>query len=392
MAFKKIGADRIFDGEKFLPEGTIVVLDEAGFVKDLVPAKDAGEAVRHYSGILLPGLINAHCHLELSHFKNLIPSGGGLIKFLFSVLAKRREAGQPEELQEKISAAAQEMWGGGIVAVGDICNGADAIAAKKSSPLLWHNLIEVLAFSDETLPQRWAANQKVLETHLAAGLVQTVLTPHAAYSVTPKTFEALNKATAAKTISIHNQETPAEDELFKSGTGDFLQLYNLTKTAPLGPTGKSSLQSWLPYFTAGQTIISVHNTFIKKEDLQFAKAHAAKHGLKMAYCLCPAANQYIEETLPPLPLLMDEGCTIVLGTDSYSSNRQLSIAAEIKILTDAYPKVPVENFLKGATANGADAFGWKHLGRLQIGTQPGLALLHTGAAGALMGTSEKISM
>jgi cytosine/adenosine deaminase-related metal-dependent hydrolase len=261
-----------------------------------------------------------------------------------------------------------------------------------SSSLHWHNLVEVLNFLDATLPERLHHNEQVLEAHLTAALQSSVLTPHAPYSVSPATFQVLNHATAGKTISVHNQETPAEDELFYKGGGDFCQLYNLTGTPPPAPTHRSSLQTWLPFFTKEQTILLVHNTFTKKEDIVFAHEHAAKHGLKLVFCLCPNANKYIEETLPPLELFTQTGCTLTLGTDSYSSNWQLSIAAEIKLLADHFSQVPLETLLQAATLNGADAFGWSHLGRLEKGKRPGLALLHLNDVGELTGTSERVEM
>lgn len=384
MAVKMYRASRVFDGMRFLPEGTTVVV-ENGRILDLLSPGEAPEGAELLEGILLPGMVNAHCHLELSHFKGQIAGGGGLVHFLLQVVAKRKEGWPLEIITEKAKQAAAEMRASGIVAVGDICNTTDVIGIKKESGLQWRNFVEVLNFSDATLEPRWAHNQAVLEGHLAAGLPESILTPHAPYSVSPATFAALNNASEGAIISVHNQETPAETELFEKGSGDFLQLYQLTQTVPLGGAGRSSLQSWLPYFTKGQTIVLVHNTFTRQEDIQFAQAHARQCGLTLVWCLCPGANKYIEDALPPLSLLLEEGCNVVLGTDSYSSNWQLSIAAEIKLLAEAYPQVPLESLLQAATVNGARAFGWNHLGRLERGEAPGLALLGLDAAGKLTG-------
>lgn len=390
MAVQKFCADRMFDGVKFLEKDTVVIINENGVLIDLLPLQEAGAGVQKLSGILLPGLINAHCHLELSHFKQLIPPGGGLVKFLLAVVNKRKEPWKSTFIQESIQAALGEMKANGIVGVGDICNTTDAIAAKKAASFAWYNLVEVLNFSDASFEGRWAHNRKVLEMHLAEGLTSSMLTPHASYSVSPATFIALNAATKGKVISVHNQETPAEDQLFAYGGGDFLQLYELTGTAPLGPSGKRSLQTWLSFFTNGQTVLLVHNTYTAQEDIQFAREHAARYGLKLVFCLCPGANKFIEDTLPPLPLFLAEGCTLVLGTDSYSSNWQLSIAAEIKLLAESFPQVPLEVLLQAATNNGAQAFGWEQLGRLAKGARPGLVLLHTDEGERLTGTAERV--
>ena len=201
--------------------------------------------------------------------------------------------------------------------------------------------------------------------------------PHAPYPISAKTFKAINAQTAGKIISIHNQESRAENELFQKGTGDFLKLYAAMgiEGSPFGITGNSSLQTWLPYFTAGQTLLLVHNTFISEEDILFAKAHAEKYGLHIIYCLCPNANLYIENALPPVELFIKHNCHMVLGTDSYSSNWQLNIAAEIKTLKEK-TDVSLETLLQWATANGAAALGLPQLGTFKKGSKPGVVLLN----------------
>jgi cytosine/adenosine deaminase-related metal-dependent hydrolase len=120
----------------------------------------------------------------------------------------------------------------------------------------------------------------------------------------------------------------------------------------------------------------VHNTYTEEEDILFAKEHAVKYGLRLVYCLCPNANLYIEDALPPVDLFLKHECTIVLGTDSYSSNWRLSIATEIATLCKHFPHLHLETMLTWATANGADALAWKHLGRLAPGLKPGVILLN----------------
>ncbi len=368
----------------------MVVTNEAGVLLDLLAPSNAGDDVHYLSGILIPGLINAHCHLELSHFKGVVKEVTGLPDFLLAVVARRKVPQDSAFVQEKIAAAIAEMSANGIVGVGDICNTTDAIAAKKTSTLHWRNLIEVLNFSDDTLAQRLEHNNKVLQAHLSEGLAHSGFTAHAPYSVSSATFEAINKATKGGVVSVHNQETEAEDELFREGTGALLQLYDLTGTPAPIPSGQSSLKTWLPIFTQGQTVLLVHNTFTQKEDIRFAQAHADKHNLKLVWCLCPGANKYIENKLPPLAMLLEEGCVIALGTDSNSSNWQLSIAAEVKWLTDAFPQIPIEVLLEAATRNGAEALGWNHLGKLEKNLKPGLSLLHTDNDGNITGTSERV--
>ena len=374
MKNRKLRAHTVFNGERLLADH-VLIIDEEGRVEALLPAGDVPvEETEELEGILMPGMINSHCHLELSHFKGLIPCGTGLVDFLMRVVTSRKDV---PLVMEELAAAEAEMYSAGIAGVADICNTTDAVPVKKGSRMQWHNLVEVLNFRDENLPTRFDQYQGVAEAHREAGL-HAVLTPHAPYSVSRGTFAAINEATAGGIISVHNQETKAENELFRSGSGDFLRLYDTFNTglSPFEVQGGNSLQAWLPHFTLGQTIILVHNTFTEEEDILFAQEHAAKYGLNLVWCLCPNANLYIENTLPPVDLFIRHGCRIVLGTDSYSSNWRLSIASEMATIKKHLPHIPLETLLTWATSNGADVLGWKELGRFAPGTAPGVVLLN----------------
>ena len=375
MRYRKLKGDGLFTGYELLDENKVLVLDEKGVVQDIVPLAEAGEAVETVKGILTPGFINCHCHIELSHIRGLIPPGSGLVNFLLAVVTSRNiEAGQ---IAAHIAAAEREMYDNGIVGVADISNTTDALLIKRNSRLYWHNLVEVINLFDANLEKQWNHYQQIWQAYQPLEST-SVLTPHAPYTVSPKTYEAINAATAGQIISVHNEETSAENELFQTGRGDFLKLYahfGLTQS-PFAISGRTSLQTWLPYFTNGQTVLLVHNTFITEADIVFAKEHAEKYGLTLIYCLCPNANVYIEKALPPVDLLVKHHCHMVLGTDSYSSNWQLSIAAEMKTLLANSPSLMLPTVLQWATLNGATALRWqKELGSFEKGKRPGVVAL-----------------
>lgn len=374
MRYLKLKGDKLFDGQQFVDD-SILLVQEDGTIEAIIPDDGQHGDLKKLDGVLMPAHINCHCHLELSHLKGVIPPGTGLVPFLISVVQNR---GKQEALKEKAIAAAEaELFKNAIVAVADVCNTSDTVAIKKSSTLYWHNLVEVLNFYDAGLEKAWV-NYSAVQKDFEKNNLDAVLTPHAPYTVSAATLQALNAATAGKVISMHNQETAAEDALFKTGDGDFLHLYQTFSNgqSPFAVSGKSSLQTWLPYFNNGQTILLVHNTFIKEEDILFANAHAAKYGLRLIYCLCANANLYIENKLPPVDLLLKHHCTIVLGTDSYSSNWQLSIAAEIKTLQQHFKHIPLQTMLQWATSNGAAVWGFEKVGFLKRGYKPGVALLN----------------
>jgi len=381
MGYLKFRADKLFDGYSFHDDDAVLITTDEGVVENIVPLPEAGEDVQNFNGILSPGLINCHCHLELSHLKNVIPPHTGLINFLCSVVTKRDFA--PEIIQQEIVRAEKEMYDNGIVAVGDIGNTADTLKTKTNSHIRWQNFVEVLGFTDEKAEENVnhykAVAEKLAATLQASNLShRTSLVPHAPYSISPKTFRLINEATKDQIISIHNQEHPAEDELYKTGGGDYLRFFKIfgLDKSPFPVTGKSSLRSVLPYFNNGQTIFLIHNTFIPEEDIVWANEYAAANGLKLVYCLCINANLYIENKVPPVDMLMKHGCHIVLGTDSYSSNWQLSIAKEMEAAHKHFPHIPVETILQWATSSGAKALDWANmLGTFEKGKKPGVTTL-----------------
>jgi cytosine/adenosine deaminase-related metal-dependent hydrolase len=277
------------------------------------------------------------------------------------------------------------------VAVGDIGNTADTLDRKSQSALRWQNFVEVLSFTDERTPENLRNYLEVLDSFnrtLDPHRHRSVLVPHAPYSISPSAFRAINDASAGQVISIHNQEHPAEDELYRSGGGEYLRLFQVfgIDHSPFPVTGLTSIRSYLPYFDKGQTIFLVHNTFMAEEDLDFALDHAKTHGLELVICLCINANLYIENRVPPIEQFRRRGCRIVLGTDSYSSNWQLSIGTEIAAVRKHFPSIPEEEIFQWATSTGAKALHWENeLGSFEPGKRTGLALLDASYASKRVG-------
>jgi cytosine/adenosine deaminase-related metal-dependent hydrolase len=118
---------------------TVLITDGSGFIIDLVNIEEAGDGIEEFKGIISPGFVNAHCHLELSHLKGRIPENTGLVEFVQQVMNNRSKGNEHQlEAMEQVES---KMYHSGIVAVGDICNSSDSIAVKKSSKILWHNFI-----------------------------------------------------------------------------------------------------------------------------------------------------------------------------------------------------------------------------------------------------------
>ncbi|MEP6465722.1 MAG: amidohydrolase family protein [Parafilimonas sp.] len=378
MLYKKFKADYLFTGKKTLANSHILITNENGIVENIVDEKDAGENVEIFKGILSPGFINCHCHLELSHMKNVVESGTGLVDFLIKVVSKRGAV--KEEMEAAIATAEEEMFNGGIAAVGDICNTNISLKTKLKSKIQYQNFIEVLGFTEEKAKTVLENYLNVYNEFCAAGFSEhTSIVPHAPYTISNSMFNLINDLSAGKIISIHNQETLAEDELYQTKTGDFLRLYNHLNinTDFFQPYNKSSLQSYLPLLDKAKQVLLIHNTFTSQSDIDFSFEQSKQTNQKIFWCLCANANLYIENKLPPVELLRKNNCNIVLGTDSYSSNHSLNIMDEMKTIQKNFPSVSLKELLQWATLNGAIALGMdSKFGSFEKGKQPGVILIN----------------
>ncbi len=374
--YKKIYADQLFTGTQLLGE-SVLITDENGVVEAILPLHEASDDVQHFRGILSPGFINCHCHLELSHMRGLIPKHTGLVDFVFKVVTQRHFA--EEEIIAAVAKAEEEMIAGGIVAAGDICNNTLTASQKSKGNLAYYNFVEVSGWLPEIAAARIDRSLAVYDTfRQPATGNQCTLVPHAPYSVSQNLWQLLQPHYQGKTVSIHNQETSFEDELFIQGSGDFIRMYELMnlKTDFFKPSGRSSLQTYFDNLKGAANVMLVHNTFTKEADVLFAKTQAAINDQRLFFCLCPNANLYIENALPPVAILIANQCALVLGTDSLASNARLSILEEMKTIRQHFPKIETTQLLQMATLNGAAALNLNdQFGSFEKGKQPGIILL-----------------
>lgn len=375
MVYYKFRGDQLFDGYRFRGKDEVLIMKEDGSFSDILPLAEAGENILSYPGIVSPGFINCHCHLELSHMKDSIPQKTGLVQFIKQVI-KMRQTGE-EDLARAIELAEDEMINSGIVAVGDICNNSLTLIQKLKGRIRYHNFVESFGFLPALAETRFQAAVNTYTEYVKnySPATASSIVPHAPYSVSPELWKKIVPFPGNTLLTIHNQETLAENELFQFKTGEFLDFYSSLNIdiSSFEPSGRSSLQTCLPRFQANQQVILVHNVYTSQEDLLFIKKGAAK--CSVYFCLCPNANLYITGELPDLEMLMAENAAIVLGTDSLASNQQLSILAEMQTIQQHFPSVPLEKLFGWATLNGAKALQMDNiLGSFEAGKQPGVVL------------------
>ncbi len=370
--YLKFKPQSLFTGHTIIEGGnTVVVTTQDGTIVDVIRASEAGEDCQELNGILSPGFINAHCHLELSHLKGAIPTQTGLSEFVKQIVPKR--AAPQEIIDAAIEAAENEMLQNGIVAVGDICNTADTIAAKTKGKLAYYNFIEIYGLDPLLAAQKMEAGIVLQNEYINNGL-KAVVVPHAPYSVPAALLQLLAAAYGSHSVSIHNQETKAENDFFENKIGDFVDMY-----ARVGvdldfftPTKTTSLQSVLPYLGAAAKTIWVHNSFTALSDINAVHTTSTD----AYWCLCPSANQYIENTMPPVQLFREQHANILVGTDSYASNWSLNMLDELKKIQAHNPELPLSEMLTWITSNGARALQMEdQLGRIEKGKKPGLIVI-----------------
>lgn len=382
MSIRKFKADYLFTGQELLTSA-VLITEEDGTVTGISTAEEAGDNIEVFEGVISPAFVNTHCHIELSHMKGTIPAGKGLIEFLTTVINKRNF--KAEEILYAMQLADEEMYRAGIIAVGDICNTTDSIQVKKNSKINWFNFLEVTGFKEQDAEARINYMDNILNEFNKElplkGRYQSVfnysaISPHAPYSVSKKLFSLINNASAKQIITIHNQESDAENELYLNKSGGLFKLFkdlNIDAGSFI-PSGKSSLQTYLPWLNKVAGIILVHNTFTGEDDLLFL--HDKNLSAKIYFCICINANRYIQSTHPPIELFRKHHCMITLGTDSYASNNHLSILEEIKTIHQEFPGIPLSEILQWATFNGARALGMGNkIGSFDTGKRPGVVLI-----------------
>ena len=373
MAFQKFRGDQLFDGYRMLDNQHVLITSDQGEIIDIVPPAEAGDDVQVVRGIISPGFINCHCHLELSHMKDMIPEGTGLINFVTRIIKERHF--NEEEILTAIENAESEMMEGGIVAVGDICNNSLTVSQKSKGRIRYHNFIEASGPVPAMADLRFERAVNILNAfkqHNPAGFSSSIV-PHAPYSVSDELWTRVTNFHGNKLMTIHNQETKSENELFVANQGAFLQFFRELNIDPFifKPSGKTSLQTYLNKFLSDQQLILVHNVYTSSEDISYC--HSLNRKGKTFWCLCPNANLYIGGVLPDLALFT--GSPVVLGTDSLASNHQLSILSEMRVIRDRFPFIGPETLFGWATINGARALQLdKLLGSFEPGKKPGLVV------------------
>lgn len=374
---RRIGANYIITNTGEAIRNGYLELEDDGTILNIISPKTELQEVsglEFYNGVLVPGFVNSHAHLELSYMKDRISQHKKLPHFI-STLRGIREKAKPEEVLASIQEADQKMLQEGIVLVGDIANTAETIETKKNSSLLYQTFVEVFGIDKNRAHDVFDTAQKILEEYTNAG-IEASISPHATYSVSEKLFKLISEAsyTCNATLSIHNQETASENEMFTSKSGKLFELFTSMGIdfSSWYPTGHNALPSTIIHLPRCSKINLVHNTFTSQNDID----KVADYSSLVYWTVCPNANLFIENRLPDIDLFYENKLKLCVGTDSLASNTQLSMLEELKTIQENFPKIPFVELIKWATYNGAEMLDKiSQFGSFEKGKKPGVVLI-----------------
>ena len=305
---------------------------------------------------IIPGLVNAHTHLEFSALAEPLSPELPFTAWLQRVVAYRRE--YPAVVSQAIEQGLSEAVAGGTTLIGDIATSGwtpqDYLLPGRVGPRIVV-FQELLGLS----PERIEPLQQLAEMHLrdeADGpIARRMLSPHAPYSVHPDVLEHVIQQTATqrgRTLAIHLAETAAERELLASGSGEFrtfLEKMGVWQEHVFGGRSYIDLLEQLSELPRG---LIVHGNDLRDQEL--LRLAQFPH-LTMVYC--PRTHAAFGHPPHPWLTLLSLGGSVAIGTDSRASNPDVNLWNEVQFLAERFPDVPHHTLLKLATLNGASALG-----------------------------------
>lgn len=355
--FRRIASNLLWTPQGLLRNPLVgVAADGRILTVDTCDEPDRSPGTEFYAGVLAPGLVNAHCHLELSYLRGAIPEGCGFAGFA-SGMARVRERFSDGQRREAVSAADAAMRQAGIEAVGDVSNGDTTFAVKSDSRIAYHTFVEFFGLRASS-----ADPLRPLLRH-----PHTSLTPHSLYSVQDAPLRAI-AAEGDAPLSIHFLESPGEAALFER-RGPLWEWYEKAGFSCDFLHYGSAAERLVASVPRDRRVLLVHNCCVTQRDIDIVMEHFTA---PVWWCLCPRSNRYISGLEPPVGLLRRNRLAICLGTDSLASNDRLSVFEEMRM----FPGIPLPELLSWAAAGGARALGMDdELGTVAPGRRCGLTVI-----------------
>ena len=328
-------------------------------------------------GAVVPGFVNSHCHIELSHLHGKFRKGTGMAGFIDQINALRDWAGA--DVKARLTQEwMDKMWKDGVSAMSDISNDDSSFKVKSSHKIYTRTFLEVFGSEPEMCEGVMSDVTKLKETADAEG-IDAAPTPHSCYTMSPQLLSASAAAgLESGYLSYHSQESQEEEDLLISGSGAMYENRKRSGMSTPPVTGESSLKYFIDRLAAAKPapydehILLVHNVCLKQDDID-----AAKRVMNNVYwAVCPLSNIFIHNALPPIPLMRKNGLAITVGTDSLSSNDDLDMVKELVCIKQNFAEVPMNEILVWACLNGARFLSKEDsLGSIVPGKIPGIVFV-----------------
>ena len=328
-------------------------------------------------GAVVPGFVNSHCHIELSHLHGKFHKGTGMAGFIDQINALRDWAGA--DVKARLTQEwMDKMWNDGVSAMSDISNDDSSFKVKSSHKIYTRTFLEVFGSEPEMCDGVMSDVTKLKETADAEG-IDAAPTPHSCYTMSPQLLSASAAAgLESGYLSYHSQESQEEEDLLISGSGAMYENRKRSGMSTPPVTGESSLKYFIDRLAAAKPapydehILLVHNVCLKQDDID-----AAKRVMNNVYwAVCPLSNIFIHNALPPIPLMRKNGLAITVGTDSLSSNDDLDMVKELVCIKQNFAEVPMNEILVWACLNGARFLSKEDsLGSIAPGKTPGIVFV-----------------
>jgi cytosine/adenosine deaminase-related metal-dependent hydrolase len=317
--------------------------------------------------VLLPGLVNAHCHLELSALAGQIPLGKGFIPWVEAVVSARGRPGH--DAVGARAEAIRSLEEQGTVAVGDVSNTLGHLDQLAASRLRSVVFLELLAWDPARAGDvlNWAGERLAAAQRTPGSDVEVRLAAHAPHSVSRELLVRLVERGGV--ASIHLAESPEETRFLARGDGPwagFLERRGLGHVS-FRPPGTSPVEYVDELGLLHPSLVAVHAVQLDAED----RGRLARRGVSVA--LCPRSNRNLGVGTADVPALLAAGVRLCLGTDSLASVETLDVLDDAVLLTQQFPTLDPAAVLRMATAGGAAALGLDDLGTIAPGQRAALA-------------------
>ena len=376
MGVKRIAAEFVYTLDSMEPiRNGFVEYDEVdGTVLNVGACAEDEEVM---SGAIVPGFVNGHCHVELSHLYKKFRKGTGMAGFIDQINELRDWAGNDVKAR-LVQEWMDKMWNDGISAMADISNDSSSFLVKKSHKMYTRTFLEVFG-SEPEMCEGVMSDVTALKAEADRTGIDAAPTPHSCYTMSPQLLSASAAAGLADGfISYHSQESQEEEDLLLTGTGAMYENRKRSGMSTPPVTGESSLKYFIERLAAAKPapydehILLVHNVCLSQDDID-----AARKVMKNVYwAVCPLSNIFIHNALPPITLMRENDLAVIVGTDSLSSNDDLDIVKELICLHANFPEVPMNQLLEWACLNGAKFLKKEDvLGSLSVEKKPGIVLI-----------------